>query len=731
VPEDDPNYGEYQEIKRHFANHRPEEVDQQNQELQPLAGGSLTPIPRNGAVLRLAILSDTHSGWGDMAITKFNNALATFNTIAQDTDAVFILGDLVCYNTQEEITPILEEVIRPLPSLFSDRKPLHLLMGNHDFVGQWDIDSFETTYGRYLRNYQDPSYAADSTAVLTSDYGQKQNAAVIIRGIPIIKLCPQNYTNNYDYRYLYSFLSQKLAQARAYNGSSGKPILVMAHHPMKGAWVNDSYDCGNYGSPADRDMTALLAQYPEVVFLAGHIHNFLQMPQSINQDLGFTLVHTATTGADFWLNNVVIEADWQLSQGLLLDVLADNKVRITRIEFGCQCYIGSTWEFLPSDASSASAPFLIDPRRAQARSPQAEPATLTIQNTAKGIVVDFIQGTRFINDDNAFVYSYQLEILEALSGKPLVSRSSFSDFFRGLTTSNTYSLESGARVIEGDWDIRLTTRNAYGDTVKTTTVLYTANEPRVGWVDSFEGRRYYHPDSGTIASGWVLIDGIWYYFDPGSFLAKRGWLKHGGAWYYLDPLDGHMLEGWKSLDNWWYYLIPESGRMASGWQKIKDKWYYLIPGSGRMASGWQRLGGAWFYLDTNKGHMLEGWQRINGQWYYLIPGSGRMATGWQRVNSQWYYLTPGNGHMATGWRRLGGRWYYLTPGSGRMATEWQKLGGAWYYLTPGSGYMATGWRKIDGAWYYFYEREDGRMATGTLSINGTVYVFDSSGALTE
>lgn len=83
-----------------------------------------------------------------------------------------------------------------------------------------------------------------------------------------------------------------------------------------------------------------------------------------------------------------------------------------------------------------------------------------------------------------------------------------------------------------------------------------------------------------------------------------------------------------------------------------------------------------------------------------------MAEGWVCVDGRWYYLTPGSGAMRTGWLRLAGTWYYLT-GSGAMKTGWLKQGSTWYYLMPGSGAMAAG---------------------TTLTINGTNYRFDTSGA---
>lgn len=141
----------------------------------------------------------------------------------------------------------------------------------------------------------------------------------------------------------------------------------------------------------------------------------------------------------------------------------------------------------------------------------------------------------------------------------------------------------------------------------------------------------------------------------------------------------------------------------------------------------------WFLYDS-KGKMQTGWHKVDGDWYFLDKTTGEMQTGWLKNDGKWYYLAD-NGKMQTGWQKIYGKWYYFAGGdSGKMLTGWQKINGKWYYLNPTQtadrkeGEMWTGWLKNKGYWYYL-DPKDGYMYTGTHTIDGKSYTFDSSGRL--
>ena len=59
---------------------------------------------------------------------------------------------------------------------------------------------------------------------------------------------------------------------------------------------------------------------------------------------------------------------------------------------------------------------------------------------------------------------------------------------------------------------------------------------------------------------------------------------------------------------------------------------------------------------------------------------------------------------------------------------WQLKDGIWYYATA-DGKVYTGWLRLGGAWYWLEPDAGGAMATGLHECNGSLYWFNSSGAM--
>lgn len=220
-------------------------------------------------------------------------------------------------------------------------------------------------------------------------------------------------------------------------------------------------------------------------------------------------------------------------------------------------------------------------------------------------------------------------------------------------------------------------------------------------------------------TGWVQSQGgNWSYFSEGE--GQTGWVKYKGGWYYLDEA-GVMQTGEVNVNGNSYYLQTQEGstqgKMQTGWLKKDGNWYYYNQTAGSSAEG----------------RMETGWVKYNGGWYYLND-QGVMQTGWVTVGGKDYYLNPTSsqdnpeGKMQTGWLYQGGSWYYFDS-SGAKQTGWVKTNGTWYYLNQ-DGRMATGWVKDNGK-IYFLNRSSGAMYTGTNTIDGASYTFNSSGALRE
>ena len=285
---------------------------------------------------------------------------------------------------------------------------------------------------------------------------------------------------------------------------------------------------------------------------------------------------------------------------------------------------------------------------------------------------------------------------------------------------------------------------------------------RTGWLED-GAAEYWLDASGSMATGWRVVDGSWYAFS-GSGAMRTGWFRDGGAWYWLDPQAGSMATGVLEVGGTPYCFLA-NGAMATGWALADDSWYYAS-GSGALASGWLRDRGAWYWLDPETCAMRTGWLEDDAAEYWLDASGAMVSSRWVLADDgQAFYagssgailckgvqsadgiivtgedglpfagwieldgnrfLFSDEGLMLTGWQELDGTWYYLND-QGIMQTGWLYWDGHWYLL-GNSGAMQTGWNYVDGNWYYF--NSWGYMACGGWRYVGSVdYKFSSSGAM--
>lgn len=255
-------------------------------------------------------------------------------------------------------------------------------------------------------------------------------------------------------------------------------------------------------------------------------------------------------------------------------------------------------------------------------------------------------------------------------------------------------------------------------------------------------------------AGWLKdTDGTWYYFASAASAPKTGWVKSGGKWYWLAPekngamatsawitdqnkryyvdANGIMKTGWVKTDDGWYYANKSGAAIQSGWIKVKNKWYWLQGDKqGLMASNqWITDKNKRYYL-TSSGAMATKWFQIGTDWYYANKSGAQQSSGWVKSSSKWYWLSSDQqGKMATStWITDQGKRYYLGS-NGVMATKWIHIGNDWYY-TNKSGAQVTGWFKSGSKWYWLAPDKQGLMASNqNLTINGSLYSFDSNGAM--
>ena len=285
-----------------------------------------------------------------------------------------------------------------------------------------------------------------------------------------------------------------------------------------------------------------------------------------------------------------------------------------------------------------------------------------------------------------------------------------------------------------------------------------------GWsYDSEASLWYYSFSFGELAQGWVCDRGAWYWLDPETCAMRTGWLEEGAAEYWLDA-SGSMATGWRVVDGSWY-AFSGSGAMRTGWFRDGGAWYWLDPQAGSMATGVLEVGGTPYCFRAN-GAMATGWALADGSWYYA-SGSGALASGWLRDRGAWYWLDPETCAMRTGWLEEGAAEYWLDASGAMVSSRWILAddGQAFYagssgailckgvqsadgiivtgedglpfagwieldgnrFLFSDEGLMLTGWQELDGTWYYL--NDQGIMQTGWLYWDGHWYLLGNSGAM--
>ena len=79
------------------------------------------------------------------------------------------------------------------------------------------------------------------------------------------------------------------------------------------------------------------------------------------------------------------------------------------------------------------------------------------------------------------------------------------------------------------------------------------------WISLEDGEWTYQYGNGSLASGWLNLNAVWYYFDESGRMIT-GWLNDSGTWYYLNS-DGAMVTGWYNIEDTWYFFYDD-GAMA-------------------------------------------------------------------------------------------------------------------------------------------------------------------------
>ncbi len=165
--------------------------------------------------------------------------------------------------------------------------------------------------------------------------------------------------------------------------------------------------------------------------------------------------------------------------------------------------------------------------------------------------------------------------------------------------------------------------------------------------------------------------------------------------------------------------------VKTGWQQENGYWYYYDTAGNLVKNTWKKDSKGWCYLGKDGRMVTNSWARDSKGWCYLGKDGHLVINGWAKDSHGWCWMGKDGYWSKNKWILDKGEWYYLKANGYMAANEWAKDSGGWMYMNASGKITKSKWVKSGGYWYYL--KANGYMATGTLTISGKTYKFDSSG----
>ena len=242
-----------------------------------------------------------------------------------------------------------------------------------------------------------------------------------------------------------------------------------------------------------------------------------------------------------------------------------------------------------------------------------------------------------------------------------------------------------------------------------------------GWVTNASGQKVYYNTNGTTDTGreYVQLPSLtdttkgatgWYLLQDG--VAQKGAQEWYGSEWYFDPST--------------YQLLKENTYRVEKGQKVG----YLVNSNGNVLSGVQKWMGTYYYFDPSTNLLLDHQDYVKSQWgyYYMVGSNGALVTGPVRWQGSLYYFDPSSYLLKTsGWAEHNHYVYYVNSGDQKLVTGTQTIGGVRYTFDSNGALYSFTRRTIE----WFLNRE-GKLTYSMLgSRNGTDGTADFSGAMTQ
>ncbi|MFD0616118.1 LamG-like jellyroll fold domain-containing protein [Paenibacillus sp. GCM10027629] len=226
-----------------------------------------------GPIFSFMSISDIHDN-----TTNLSKALD--DSVANNVSAIAVVGDITNFERDDEYDAVMN-MMNSKP-----HAPVYYTMGNHEYDYEND---FNISKNRFLTKTGAPSL----------NYDKWINGYHFIFLSPELK--PAGFTDE-----TISWLDNTLAE----DADPSKPIFLFLHQPLD-ATVSKSYPSDNYwglNSQQQYKIKDILANYPQSVFITGHLHDDIKLEGNLYSDK-FSAVRDGAV-----VNN----------QGLIFDVYKDK-----------------------------------------------------------------------------------------------------------------------------------------------------------------------------------------------------------------------------------------------------------------------------------------------------------------------------------------------------------------------------------------------------------------------
>lgn len=347
--------------------------------------------------LVFAVISDVHiRAYPSIEDDKLRVALSTINEVEPHLDAMVITGDFTNRGSEKEY--------RRFNKIYNKNTNNSVekvfLMGNHDY---WNGLSLKGAQKRFRKNMHEDIHSHK-----------------VIKGYHFIAISTEGRKVNGVFgEKLLLWFRENLELARKDNDK--KPIFLGVHQHIK----DTVYGSDRWGNA---ELYNILKEFPQVITFSGHSHYPLNDERSIHQR-DFTSIGVASTSyiemEKGKLNGSVPPKADKVSQGLIVKVGEDNKVKISTLDFSKNALSIDKW--VVEEPSNKNSFIYLDERKYLRSKPFfKEDGVVEIKsinhNSAK---ISFSQAYH-----KDFIHSYKVQIINKNTNNIFKQFSLFSDFYR-------------------------------------------------------------------------------------------------------------------------------------------------------------------------------------------------------------------------------------------------------------------------------------------------------------